>query len=124
MPRLEAALAQHEVITDQVRSAAAAGTLSVGLLRQYFAVDWNFHHLIFEGTDNPFLVDMSEAISTRVHRMRQTVLTGVTDAEQAVDEHRRILDAFRSGEPEEAAQAMRDHIEKVRSRSRSDAHAH
>ncbi|MFU8945203.1 GntR family transcriptional regulator [Mycetocola zhadangensis] len=124
VPRLEAALVQHRAITEQVRSAAAAGTLSVALLRDYFTVDWNFHHLIFEGTNNPFLIDMSEVISTRVHRMRQTVLSGVTDAEDAVVEHTRILDAFRQGQPEEAAAAMRDHIEKVRSRSRSDAHSH
>jgi DNA-binding GntR family transcriptional regulator len=124
VPQLEAALGEHRSITDQVRAAAATGDLSVALLREYFSVDWNFHHLIFEGTNNPFLIDMSEAISTRVHRMRQTVLSGVTDAEDAVAEHTRILDAFRTGDPAEAAAAMRDHIEKVRFRSRSDAHAH
>ncbi|MCP2032321.1 DNA-binding GntR family transcriptional regulator [Okibacterium sp. HSC-33S16] len=124
VPRLEAALEQHRAVTEKVRAAAAAGTLSVALLREYFTVDWTFHHLIFEGTNNPFLIDMSEVISTRVHRMRQTVLSGVTDAEDAVVEHTRIIDAFRSGQPEEAAAAMRDHIEKVRFRSRSDAHSH
>jgi DNA-binding GntR family transcriptional regulator len=124
VPQLEAALDEHRGITDQVRAAAATGDLSVALLREYFSVDWNFHHLIFEGTNNPFLIDMSEAISTRVHRMRQTVMSGVTDAEDAVAEHTRILDAFRTGDPAEAASAMRDHIEKVRFRSRSDAHAH
>lgn len=124
VPQLEAALVEHRAVSDRVRAAAAAGTLSVALLREYFAIDWNFHHLIFEGTNNPFLIDMSEAISTRVHRMRQTILSGVTDVEDAVSEHTHIIEAFRTGEPEAAAAAMRDHIEKVRSRSRSDAHAH
>ncbi|GHD52768.1 GntR family transcriptional regulator [Mycetocola manganoxydans] len=124
VPRLEATLEEHRAVTEKVQEAARAGTLSVALLREYFTVDWNFHHLIFEGTDNPFLIDMSEVISTRVHRMRQTVLSGVTDAGDAVTEHTRIIDAFRTGDPEAAAAAMRDHIEKVRSRSRSDAHAH
>ncbi|PWC04555.1 GntR family transcriptional regulator [Mycetocola zhujimingii] len=122
VPQLEAALDEHRRITERVRAAAEAGSLSVALLREYFAVDWNFHHLIFEGTNNPFLIDMSEVISTRVHRMRQTVLSGVTDAEDAVTEHSRILDAFRTGDPDAVAAAMRDHIELVRSRSRSDAH--
>lgn len=122
VPQLEAALEEHRKITDRVRAAATTGGLTVALLAEYFAVDWNFHHLIFEGTNNPFLIDMSEAISTRVHRMRQTVLSGVTDAEDAVTEHARILEAFRSGDADAAATAMRDHIEKVRSRSRSDAH--
>ncbi|AWB85547.1 GntR family transcriptional regulator [Mycetocola zhujimingii] len=122
VPQLEAALDEHRRITERVRAAAEAGSLSVALLREYFAVDWNFHHLIFEGTNNPFLIDMSEVISTRVHRMRQTVLSGVTDAEDAVSEHSRIIDAFRTGDPDAVAAAMRDHIERVRSRSRSDAH--
>lgn len=124
VPLLEAALDEHRKVTERVRSAAEAGTLSVALLREYFAADWNFHHLIFEGTNNPFLIDMSEVISTRVHRMRQTVLSGVTDAEDAVDEHTRIIAAFRTGDPYAVAASMRDHIEKVRARSRSDAHTH
>ncbi|MET1053656.1 MAG: GntR family transcriptional regulator [Mycetocola sp.] len=124
VPRLEAALDDHRRVTNTVRAAAAVDGLTVALLREYFTVDWNFHHLIFEGTANPFLIDMSEAISTRVHRMRQTVVSGVTDAEDAVAEHSKILDAFRTGEPEAAAAAMRDHIDKVRSRSRTDAHVH
>jgi DNA-binding GntR family transcriptional regulator len=69
---------------------------------------------------NPFLLDMSEAISTRVHRMRQTLRTGVHDADDAVHEHRAIIDAVAEG-PEAAAARMRDHIERVRERSRRDA---
>jgi DNA-binding GntR family transcriptional regulator len=92
-------------------------------MRDYYAVDWNFHHLIFEGTQNPFLIDMSEAISTRVHRMRQTVKSGVSDADEAVVEHGAILEAFRSGEGAAAARAMRAHIERVRERARRDVAA-
>ncbi|GAB2748682.1 GntR family transcriptional regulator [Sinomonas soli] len=121
VPRLEQALAEHIEISHLVDQAVDEGEkLSVGLIRDYFAVDWNFHHLIFEGTQNPFLIDMSEAISTRVHRMRQTVKSGVSDADEAVIEHGAILDAFRSGEPGAATRAMRDHIERVRERARRD----
>ncbi|MGK9147644.1 GntR family transcriptional regulator [Plantibacter flavus] len=120
VPALELALAEHVEMTARVRAASTNGPIPVELLREYFAVDWNFHHLIFEGTHNPFLLDMSEGISTRVHRMRQTVETGVTDAAQAVVEHRAIVDAFVDG-PEAAAAAMRSHIELVRTRARTDA---
>jgi DNA-binding GntR family transcriptional regulator len=121
VPRLEQALAEHIEISHLVDQTVDEGEkLSVGLIRDYFAVDWNFHHLIFEGTQNPFLIDMSEAISTRVHRMRQTVKSGVSDADEAVIEHGAILDAFRSGEPGAATRAMRDHIERVRERARRD----
>ncbi|SEB70632.1 DNA-binding transcriptional regulator, GntR family [Paramicrobacterium humi] len=119
-PVLEHALDEHIAVTKRVRAAHSHGDMPVDLIREYFAVDWNFHHQIFEGTHNAFLIDMSEAISTRVHRMRQTVMTGVSDADEAVAEHRAIIEALADG-PEAAAQAMRDHVEKVRERSRRDA---
>ena len=121
VPLLEQALDDHRAVTRKVREAPEDDRSSVALLHEYFAIDWNFHHLIFAGTHNPFLIDMSEAISTRVHRMRQSVRSGVRDADDAVREHAVILDGFRSGDPAIAAAAMRNHIEKVRTRSRADA---
>jgi DNA-binding FadR family transcriptional regulator len=44
----------------------------------------------------------------------------VSDADDAVLEHRAVLDAFALG-PDAAAAAMRSHIEKVRERSRRDS---
>jgi DNA-binding GntR family transcriptional regulator len=120
VPLLTQALDDHRSIAQRVHDAMASDALDVALLREYFEVDWKFHHLIFEGTRNPFLIDMSEAISTRVHRMRQTVTSRVSDADFAVEEHQAILDAFAEG-PDAAANAMRDHIERVRERSREDA---
>lgn len=125
VPLLEQALAEHRAIGAKVREAAdeRAGTWPVSLLREYFLIDWNFHHLIFEGTHNPFLIDMSSAISTRVHRLRQTMHSGLSDADEAVTEHGAILEALRSGGPEAASAAMREHIEKVRVRARRDVAA-
>jgi DNA-binding GntR family transcriptional regulator len=120
VPLLTQALDDHRSVAKRVHDAMASDALDVALLREYFEVDWKFHHLIFEGTHNPFLIDMSEAISTRVHRMRQTVTSRVSDADFAVEEHQAILDAFAEG-PDAAANAMRDHIERVRERSREDA---
>ncbi|KQO62697.1 GntR family transcriptional regulator [Curtobacterium sp. Leaf261] len=120
VPVLERALAEHVAMTRRVREAGHDREMPVDLIREYFVVDWAFHHRIFEEARNPFLTDMSEAISTRVHRMRQTVRTGVSDAEDAVAEHRAVIDAVRIG-PEAAAAAMREHVEKVRERSRRDA---
>jgi len=120
VPALEEALAAHEETTRRIRATGAAADMPVGLIREYFVVDWDFHHRIFETTGNAFLLDMSEAISTRVHRMRQNLRTGVHDADDAVHEHRAIIDAVAEG-PEAAAAAMRAHIERVRERSRGDA---
>jgi len=120
VPLLEEALIEHRAVAERVQAASAHGDIPVDMLREYFEVDWKFHHEIFQSTNNPFLIDMSEAISTRVHRMRQTLSSGVTDAGDAVLEHSAIVAAFSAGS-NAAAAAMRDHIEKVRGRSRTDA---
>lgn len=120
LPNLERALDEHVDVMHRIRLARAGGEMPTDLLREYFAVDWGFHRAIFEGTSNPFLIDMSEAISTRVHRMRQTMTTGISDAEDAVTEHREILAAF-GDDPAAAVAAMRTHIERVRARSRLDS---
>jgi DNA-binding GntR family transcriptional regulator len=120
VPALEEALAAHEETTRRIRASGDGADMPVGLIRDYFVVDWDFHHRVFEAAGNPFLLDMSEAISTRVHRMRQTMRTGVHDADDAVREHRAVIDAVAHG-PEAAAAAMRAHIERVRERSRRDA---
>jgi DNA-binding GntR family transcriptional regulator len=120
VPALEHALRAHEETTRRIRASGDGADMPVGLIREYFVVDWDFHHRIFVAARNPFLLDMSEAISTRVHRMRQTLRTGVHDADDAVHEHRAIIDAVAEG-PEAAAARMRDHIERVRERSRRDA---
>ena len=122
VPQLEHSMMAHREVTRRVKSAAAKGEIPIELLREYFVIDWSFHHQIFEGTHNPFLVDMAETISTRVHRMRQTVRTGVSDAGDALIEHEAVLEALKRGDPGIAGDAMRDHIEKVRMRSRSDSH--
>ena len=120
VPLLEGALVAQTAMTRAIRTATNAGDIPLELLREYFTVDWRFHQLIFEATQNPFLIDMSDSIATRVHRMRQTVQTGVSDADDAVLEHRAVLDAVAFG-PDAAAAAMRSHIEKVRERSRRDS---
>ncbi len=120
VPRLETALAQQQHAAAEVTRASRQGELPVELMRAYFAHDWNFHRVIFESARNPFLLDMSEAISTRVHRLRQTISTGVSDADNAIVEHRAIIDAF-GVSPEAAESSMRHHIEKVRERSRHDS---
>lgn len=123
VPQLERSLIAHGEVTKRVRKAAAKGDIPMELLREYFVIDWSFHHQIFEGTHNPFLIDMSEAISTRVHRMRQTLRSGVSDAADALIEHESVLVAVRSGDPALAGAAMREHIVKVRSRSLIDSHS-
>lgn len=80
----------------------------------FHETDTAFHMTIAESTRNPFLVS---AIAT-VHRLQnwavQIVAGGTPGSMQfAAEEHHTILVAIRSGQPEQAREAMRTHIQTV-----------
>jgi DNA-binding GntR family transcriptional regulator len=117
--RLAAALDEQAAVADEVATVGADHAPDE-LMARFFRSDWQFHQVLFDATRNPFLEEMSEIITTRVHRMRQIVEGGGDDTARAVAEHRAILDALADG-PAGAVQAMRAHLEAVRLRSRADA---
>jgi DNA-binding GntR family transcriptional regulator len=117
--RLAAALDEQAAVAAEVASVGAAQAPEE-LMARFFRSDWQFHQLIFDATRNPFLEEMSEIITTRVHRMRQIVEGGGDDTDRAVQEHRAILEAL-AADPTSAVAAMRLHIDAVRLRSRADA---
>lgn len=116
---LETALERQAAVAREVAEFGSEAAPEE-LVGRYFRSDWDFHQAIFDATGNPFLEEMSEVVTTRVHRMRQIVGGGGDDTRRAVDEHRSILDAL-SVSPSAAVAAMRVHIDSVRVRSRADA---
>lgn len=117
--RLGAALAEQAAVVREIATVGVAST-SEELMARFFRSDWQFHQVLFDATHNPFLQEMSEVITTRVHRMRQIVEGGDDDTDRAVHEHQAIIDAL-AVDPQQAVAAMRAHIEAVRERSRADA---
>jgi len=117
--RLDAALAVQAAVAEEI-AEVGVGEASEELMARFFRSDWDFHQVLFDATRNPFLEEMSDIITTRVHRMRQIVGGGDDDTERAVQEHRSILDAL-AVSPSAAVSAMRVHIDNVRVRSRADA---
>ena len=87
---------------------------------EYFRSDWSFHQAIIRGSGNSFLEQMSSALGANVHRMRQTMGRGLTDAPEALAEHGEILAAFEAGDVQAAVDAMRRHLTKVGERAAAD----
>ena len=85
-------------------------------LRKYFEDDWSFHEVILQNCGNRYIAQAVDALSFRVHRMRQTVGLGATDAPVAVSEHRAILDAVRAHDTAAAVEKMRIHLTNLESR--------
>lgn len=91
--------------------------------RDYLEADERFHRLIAEQTGNQFMVAAYAALGGQVQRFRLFGGVGITDAEQAIAEHQAVLDALSTGDPEQAAAAMAEHVQKVRGRAIADAPA-
>lgn len=74
------------------------------------AIDEACHHILYEATDNPFLQDALVTFYALSLRFWYFFLADIGSMPQAVEEHRAILEALRSREPERAASLMEGHI--------------
>jgi DNA-binding GntR family transcriptional regulator len=125
IPALRAAHELHgRVIADidaQSEQNALQGGRRIASYRDYFDADWGFHLVIMRHAENPFIVQLAESLGAHTHRLRQSVGVGLTDSHEAAAEHLRILLALETGAPDAAVrEALRDHLEAVRSRSIAD----
>jgi DNA-binding GntR family transcriptional regulator len=124
IPVLRLAHERHQqVIADiDATEGSLTGSARIAGYRRYFEADWGFHLAIMRQADNPFIVQLAESLGAHVHRLRQTVGVGLTDSHQASTEHARILDALETSAPDEVVRdALREHLEAVRSRSIADS---
>jgi len=117
LDELRAAQAHHRETGERVIAAMSEGQSDVALTTAYFASDAAFHRVVFDHCGNHYLTEMSETLGAQLHRMRQAALHGVTDVREAIAEHAAIVDAFAGDDARAPEQAMRRHIELVRSRS-------
>lgn len=117
LSELRAAEDTHRQIGEQVITALRAGSTDVELTTAYFAADADFHRVVFHHCGNRYLNEMSESLGAQLHRMRQSVLHGVTDVREAIAEHEAIAEAFAGDDPDAPEALMRHHIEQVRARS-------
>jgi len=117
LSELTAALDAHRVAGAHLLDTTATGSSNLSDTTDYFARDVDFHRVIFRHCNNRYLQDMSETLGGQLHRMRQTALYGDIDVTDALIEHEAILEAFRSGDQDAPARAMKHHIEQVGIRS-------
>ncbi|WOP19097.1 GntR family transcriptional regulator [Raineyella sp. LH-20] len=114
LPDLEEAYARHERsardLLDPDRQPAHDD------VRRYFEDDWSFHEAILKHCGNRYIAQAVDALSFRVHRMRQTVGIGVSDAGDAVPEHFAILEAVRAHDVAGAVEQMRIHLTNLEAR--------
>ena len=87
---------------------------------QYRDIDEQFHDLLAQQADNPFLFRAYKSLEAHVQRFRLFGATGSSDMEHAVAEHTVIIEALVAGDADNVYAAMREHIEHVKMRSIRD----
>jgi GntR family transcriptional repressor for pyruvate dehydrogenase complex len=78
------------------------------------AEDSNFHMALAEATQNFVLVSMMEANLQMIKQVRKQTLVSESRPNQALAEHHIILRAIKNSEPDDAAQAIQQHLQHLK----------
>ncbi|HEY1425960.1 MAG TPA: GntR family transcriptional regulator [Caulobacteraceae bacterium] len=93
--------------------AAQTAALGNGDLALFYDLDEALHAAIFSALKAPRALRLLEAARAPLDRPRRIGLPEVGRPEATLAEHRRLVDAIASGDPEFAAAAMRAHLSMV-----------
>ena len=87
--------------------------LAQGDLAWFHDLDESLHALLFAAVESPRALRLLDAARAPLDRVRRLALPEPGRAEATLAEHRRLVDAVRSGDPELAGAAMRVHLAMV-----------
>ena len=76
----------------------------------YADFNLEFHHLIYQGTHNAFLLEQALSLRSRMAAFRQTQLLEEGRPARSFAEHAEIVEAILRSDGEEAAKRMRAHL--------------
>jgi GntR family transcriptional regulator, rspAB operon transcriptional repressor len=93
--------------------AAEASALKAGDLTRFYDLDEALHAMIFGSLQAPRALRLLDAARAPLDRPRRLGLPEAGRPEATFAEHRRMIDAIASGDPEFAAAAMRAHLAQV-----------
>jgi len=107
--RLAAArgLDHHWEAMHKVLDSSAEGSPDPNRLME---VDRRCHEIMWDAADNRFLLDTLDMLYAQSDRLWNLYLADVSDMSEAVDEHRLVLEALRSGRGDDAASIMEAHV--------------
>jgi DNA-binding GntR family transcriptional regulator len=87
--------------------------LAVNDLPRFYDLDEALHALLFAAVESPRALRLLDAARAPLDRMRRLALPEPGRPEATLAEHRRLVDAVRTGDAEFAASAMRVHLAMV-----------
>jgi DNA-binding GntR family transcriptional regulator len=98
-----------EMLHEQLRIM-----IQVGDPQRYHEVNEAFHNAIYNGSQNPYIAEMTMATRVRVQPFRRAQFRNLGRLAKSHAEHDRVVEAILRGDRVGAEAAMREHIETVR----------
>jgi DNA-binding GntR family transcriptional regulator len=89
---------------------AALDTAKSADSAELMAIDHRCHELMWDAAGNRFLLDTLEVLYAQSDRLWHLYLSDVADMNEAVDEHRELLDSLRNGDGDHVAHLMEEHV--------------
>ncbi|RZL92106.1 MAG: phosphonate utilization associated transcriptional regulator [Variovorax sp.] len=96
---------------DAMKSAAKAQDVE-----QYAQLNLQFHEILLETAGSQKLTETYKRLIKELHLFRMRALDDGGGLRVSADEHREIVDAIASGDPERAGRVLRQHVAGSRSR--------
>ena len=78
--------------------------------QQFLVHDVAFHRAVAAASGNPTLATLVEMVSAILYERRRETIERAHDFNEALELHRKVYRAIRGRKPEEAREAMREHI--------------
>lgn len=105
-PRIsDAQLQELRVMLDQLEASSIKGGVN-----HYFPLNIAFHDRVVEMAGNSVLLGMYRQVVNRMHLLRRRGFAAAGSSKVSHAEHRLILEALSTRDPDAAGQAMRQHV--------------
>ncbi|GJL80611.1 MAG: GntR family transcriptional regulator [marine bacterium B5-7] len=97
---------------EQLEQAAAGCEVAMdtGNTNDYYRANERFHYLIYEASGNSYLTSEAKRLHKRLQPFRRMQLLVRGRMQQSMQEHRDALTALSNGNPDTAAESLRNHV--------------
>jgi len=103
--------ADVEAMEDALKTLEAEGVDAFP--EKVIQSDLEFHYRLARSTGNPVLLHLLQEVDSHLQAGRSTTITFPQGRKKALEGHRRVLEAIRKRDPDEAALQMTRHIEEI-----------
>ncbi|AFL51358.1 DNA-binding FadR family transcriptional regulator [Sinorhizobium fredii] len=96
---------------EAIEAALARNEAAIGKARAFAMTDVAFHRTLTEMVSNPIFLAVHDAFVDWLIAQRPLPVQPEISNRESFEEHVAIVEAIRTGEPERAGRAMREHLE-------------